>query len=115
MITHRFHAENAQIDAGIVYGMIVDRDIMLQLGLKFNFERQILEWYETIITMVVPGNLLGQSDLTKLYMQEIVMKTAEPASTREVTERVVKILDHTYERDNLDKVAEDEVQLHKNQ
>ena len=54
-----------------------------------------------------PRNLLGQYDLTKREMSEVVMKTAEPASTREATERMVKILDITYKKADLKKLVND--------
>ena len=54
-----------------------------------------------------PRNLLGQYDLTKREMSEVVMKTAEPASTREATERMVKILDITYKKADLNNLVND--------
>ena len=50
-------------------------------------------------------NLTGQSDLTKSEINEVVMQTAEPASTREATERMVKIPDSTYEKADLEQVV----------
>ena len=35
------------------------------------------------------------------------MQTAEPASTREATERMIKILDSTYEKSDLEQVVND--------
>ena len=46
-------------------------------------------------------------------MQEVVMQTAESYSVREATDRVVKIIDSTYEKDDLDKVATAAFQLDK--
>ena len=40
--------------------------------------------------------MLGQSDLTKREMREVLMQTAEPAYTQVATEIMVKILDNTY-------------------
>ena len=45
----------------------------------------------------------------------MIIHTAEPDSTRENNERVVKILYNAYEKDDLDKVAVAAVHLDKNQ
>ena len=37
VLTHRFHVDNARDDEGIVYDIIIGRGIMVQLGLKGNF------------------------------------------------------------------------------
>ena len=60
-----------------------------------------------------PGKFLVQPDLIKHDMQEVVMKTTEPASNREFTDRVVKILKSIYTKYDLDKVSEAAVQLDK--
>ena len=49
-------------------------------------------------------NLLGKSDLTKREIREVLMQTAEPASTQEATERMAKILDITYTKEYLEQV-----------
>ena len=46
---------------------------MVQLGLKANFESQILEWDEAVIFKKYQGNFLGQYDLTKHNIREVVM------------------------------------------
>ena len=69
---------------------------MVQLGLKDNFKRQVLQWDGTTVHMKEPRGLVGRSDLNKCNMRKVVMQTAEPASTIEATERMVKILDSTY-------------------
>ena len=73
IITHCFHVENAQGDARIGYNMIIGCDLMVQLGLKANFESQILEWDEAVIFKKYQGNFLGQYDLTKHNIREVVM------------------------------------------
>ena len=63
---------------------------MVQLGLKDDFSGQVLEWDETVVPMTYPDNFLAHPDLTKRKVQEVVMHTAELASTIEANERVVK-------------------------
>ena len=79
---------------------------MLQLGLTYYFKRQVLQWDGTTVHMKESSNFLGQSDLTKREMREVVTQTAELASTREATERMVKILDSTYTKEQLNHVAD---------
>ena len=52
-----------------------------------------------------PRGLLGQTDLTSCEMSKVVMNNTEPVSTKKATERVVKILDITYENKDLELVA----------
>ena len=61
--------------------------------------------------MKEPRNLLGQSDLTKREMRDVVMKTAEPASTLEATARMVKILDSNYVKADLEQVVPNTSQI----
>ena len=56
--------------------------------------------------MKEPSGMMGQTDLTSHKMWEVVMQTAEPDTTIEATERLVKILDSTYVKANLKQVAD---------
>ena len=60
--------------------MIIGHDLMVQLGLKAEFGHKILEWDDTVVPMNDPVNLLGQTDLTKRNMGEVVIHTKESAS-----------------------------------
>ena len=80
---------------------------MVQLGLMAHFKRQVIQLDDTTVHMRESRNLLGQSDLTKREMREVVMQTAEPASTREDTERMVKTLDSTYAKSDLEQLVND--------
>ena len=65
--------------------------------------------------MKEPVNFIGQPNLTKCEMRNMVMKTEEPDSTREATIRVVKIIEIIYAKADLDKVAAVAVHLDNNQ
>ena len=69
---------------------------MVQLGLSDDFKRQVLQWDVTTASIKKPRGLVGKSDLNICEMRKVVIQTAEPASTKEATERLVKILDSTY-------------------
>ena len=83
------------------YDMIIGRDLIVHLGLTADFKHQGFQWYGATVHMKEPSSLLGQSDLTKREMREVVMQTSEPASTREATEQMVNIIDNTYAKADL--------------
>ena len=51
--------------------------------------------------MKYPSGMLGKKYLTSHDMRKLVMQTSEPVSTREATERLVKILENIYANANL--------------
>ena len=61
MITNSFQVENAQDGTGIGYATIKGHDMMVKLGLKAEFGRQIMEWDKTVIPMMDPEIFLGQT------------------------------------------------------
>ena len=65
---------------------------MVQLRLKADFKHQVLQWDGATVHMKEPSILLGKSDLTKHKICGMVVHTLEPASIREATEQMVKIL-----------------------
>ena len=74
---------------------------MVQLGLMAKSKCQVLQWNGTTVHMKESRNLQGKFNLTKDEMNEVVMQTAEPASTREATDIMAKILDSNYSKDDL--------------
>ena len=105
IINHHFHVDNDKWDSVIGYDMIIVRDLMVQLGPKDNFKHQVLQWDGSTIHMKEPNGLLGKSNITKRDMREVVMQTAEPYFTQKATEQMVKILNSTYAKEYLKKVA----------
>ena len=55
--------------------------------------------------------MIGKSDLTSHEMSKVEMQTAKSASTRVSTERLFRILDSTYARENHKQVAHDTTHL----
>ena len=84
--------------------MIIGRDLMVHLGLLVNLKFQFLQWYGFVVPIKDPSILIGQIDLTSFEVCEGVIYTAEPVSTREATEIMVKILDSTYAKSYLEQV-----------
>ena len=91
--------------------MIIGHDLMVQLGLTDDFKCQVLQWDGASIHMKESRNLLGESNITKREMREVVMQNAEPDSTLEANERMVKILDSTYAKSDLKQVADNATQM----
>ena len=84
---------------------------MVQLALTEKFKHQVLQWDGATVHMQVPSGLIGQYNPNKHDMREVVMQTAEPASTREYTEIMIKILDITYVKEYFKQVADNATQL----
>ena len=58
-----------------------------------------------------PSSLISKPDLTKHEMREVVIQNVEPASTREVTEQIVKIINSTYAKLDLEHAVANASQL----
>ena len=84
---------------------------MVQLGLTTNFNSQFLQWDGATVHRKKSSNFIGQSDLTKAKMCEVVMQTVEPCSTREANELMVKILDITFAKKDLKQVVDNATPL----
>ena len=110
IIYHRFHVNNDKGELGIGYDMIIFHDLMLQIGHTADFKSQVFQWDGKPVYMNEPINLLGQSDLTKGEMSKVVIQTVEPASTQEATEWMVKILNSTYAKADLEQVVSNAIQ-----
>ena len=72
--------DNILGELGIVYDMIIGRDLVVHIGLLDDSNLQVLQINGAIVTMKEPSGSQGQSDLTSCDMREVVMKTAEPSS-----------------------------------
>ena len=77
---------------------------MVKIGLKFHLKQKFLTWDNVALPIKKPSRLLGQEDLNKRKMNKVVMQTAEPASTKEDTEKW-KNIDITYTKVELEQVA----------
>ena len=80
--------------------------MMVQLGLTSYFKRQVIKWYSNTLHMKKPSGIIGKSEMLQVFMQ-----TADPASTREATDRLVKILEITYAKADLYQVADNATPL----
>ena len=84
------------------YDMILGIDTLVKLGVVLDFNTKSI----TIDSQTLPmRSMHSLKDYSKLCKQ--MEKFAEPASTRDATKRVVRILDAKYEKADLPKVVED--------
>ena len=74
---------------------------MVLLCLSTDFKFQFLQWNAVTVLIKEPISLLGKPYLNIFRMHEVVIKTAEPVSTREATEILVKIIYSTHAREDL--------------
>ena len=111
IFNHSFLVDNNKGESGIGYDMIICRDLMVQLGLTAILKCQFLQWDGATVHMKEHKGLLRQYDLTKREMCEVVMQNAEPDSTQEATEIMVKNIDSTYAKADVNQVANNVTQL----
>ena len=95
--------------------MIISHDLMAHLGLLAYLKHQFLQWGGARVPMKEPIGLLWKIDLTSLEMCEVLMQTAEPVSTKDDTESLVKILGSTYQNSDLEQVDANATQLNSEQ
>ena len=84
---------------------------MVQLSRLTDFNRQVIQYDGVTVPMKESIGLLGKTDLTSREMCEVVMQTSEPVSTREATERLVRILVNNYEKAYFEQVSTNATQL----
>ena len=83
--SHHFNVDNNEGELGIGYGMIIGRDLMVQLGISPDFKHKAFQWDGATATTKEPRGLLGQTYLTSREMCKGTIHTEEPVSTREAT------------------------------
>ena len=111
IIQHHFHFDSNIGEFVISYDIVIGHDLMVKLGLSDNFKYQVLQWGGVTVPMKEPICILSKSYLTSHDMSGLVMQTAEPVSTREDTEILVKILDRTYVKSDLTQIANNATHL----
>ena len=91
--------------------MIIERDLMVKLFLTDDFKRQFLQWDGATLPMEKPIGLLGNSDLSKRKICEVVKQTSEPAYPIDANCRLVKIIGFKYANEDLKQVSDNATKL----
>ena len=73
IIQHRVKIDNDKVESGIVHGMIIGHDLMLQLGPLVDFNHQVIQLYGVTGHMKETRGLLGQSDLSNHNMHNVII------------------------------------------
>ena len=83
--------------------MIIGRDLMSQLGIILDFDKQIMMWDESTIKMKEYEDLLDiNSPINEFYWHEEIY---ESQALIDASSHLKKILDAKYEPADLDKIA----------
>ena len=73
IINNCLRVNNEKGESGIGYYIIIGCELMVQIGLTADLEPQFLKWDGATVHRKERRNLLGQSDLAKGEMREVVM------------------------------------------
>ena len=84
------------------YDMIVGRDLMTSLGIQIDFQDKKLKWDGAELEM----RDFNSKTPSRKEIKATLQRTAEPAVTKEATSRMVRILDSTYEKADLQEVVQ---------
>ena len=91
IISHCFHVYKNEVEVGIVNDIIIDHDLVVQLGIQAGFKRRLLQGDDSLVQIKETSGLVGQTDLTSFKISKMVMNNSEPASKMEATDIMVKI------------------------
>ena len=112
-IKHRFDLD--ENEDGIGYDMIIGRDLLTQLNIDVRFSDKTIKWEDQLIPMKSFAKIWQNEHPTRKELKATVLRSVEPKSTKEATDRVIKILDSKYEKADLNKVVEDAETLNRDQ
>ena len=112
-ICHAFDLDENK--EGIGYDMIIGRDLLNQLNINVRFSNGTIKWEDQLVPMKKFQRIWKNDHPSKKELKSTILCLIELRSTKEATERVVKILDSKYEKTNLNKIVEDANNLDANQ
>ena len=95
--------------------MIIGRDLLNQLNIDVRFSNGTIKWEDQVVPMKNFQRIWKDNHPSKKELRSTILCLIEPRSTREATERVVKILDSKYEKANLNEIVEGARNLDKDQ
>ena len=112
-ISHVFDLDESE--EGIGYNMIIGRDLLNQLNIDVRFSDGTIKWEDQVVPMKNFQRIWKNDHPLKKELRSTILRLIEPKTTKEATERVVKILDSKYEKANLNKIVEGAKNLDKDQ
>ena len=81
--------------------MIIGRDLLNQFNINVRFSDGTIKWEDQVVPMKNFQRIWKDDHPLKKELRSTILRSIEPKSTKEATERVVKILDSKYEKANL--------------
>ena len=81
IIPRHFHVNNSELYQDLCYEIIIDCDLIVNLGLIVDFNNNIIECYGAFLPMKNPLQRLLNPNISKREMKQIVIHTKEPYST----------------------------------
>jgi hypothetical protein len=103
-IVHRFDLDEKEDCMG--YNMIIGRDLLNDdLNIDVRFSDNTIKWEDQLVAMKSFAELYKNKYPMRKELNATILRSAEPISTNEATDRAVKILDSNYEPADLDKVV----------
>ena len=103
-IKHTFDLDESQ--KGIGYDMIIGRDLLNQLDIDMRFSDSTLKWEDQIVPMKNFQGLWKKDHPSKKELWSTILRSSEPKSTKEATERTIKILESKYKKADLNKIVD---------
>ena len=77
----------------LVYDMIIGHDLLKQLGMVLDFQKETIKWDLATIPM---QDYVWLHKFSGKEINKIIQSTKEPIVTQKATIRIVKILDSNY-------------------
>ena len=112
-IHHNFDLD--ENEDGIGYDMIIGRDLLNELNIDVRFSDKTIKWEDQLVPMKSFKNIWKNEHPSRREIKTTILRSVEPVSTKEATDRVVKILDSKYEKADLNKIADNANNLDKEQ
>jgi hypothetical protein len=106
IITSKFKIDSST-NNGIGYDMIIGRDILAALGIDISFKDETVTWDYVTVPMKDYHSDDKIPKPTRSELKSILSPRDEPKATQEATNRAIKILDSTYKKADLRKVADE--------
>lgn len=93
------------------YDVVIGRDMLKGMGIDIRFSDETIAWEGTYVNMLEYSGNDDPKDLKKEEIHAMLTQDAEPLATKELTKRMVRILDAEYEAADLDEICSREKQL----
>ena len=103
-INHDFNLDKSK--EGIGYDMIIGRDLLNQLNINVRFSNGTIKWEDQVVPMEKFQRIWKNNHPLRKEIRTTILRLIKSRSTKDATERVVKILDLKYKKANLNKIVE---------